>query len=137
MSFEGHYQIICENHHRRGCDCYDDPNFNGNPYEWDIDGPVWTCDCGATAAWWNLVDDTNGSFCDCPAGMYAAGFVEGNPDQACEYCEGGRIDGFVELEIDQPAETQTCDLGHRHVIKEATYKIPKDKGHRPNDNSTN
>lgn len=122
MSFEGHYQILCKNGHSRGCDCYEEPNFDGPETE-EIEGtvystPLWRCSCGETAAWWNLVDVTNGSFCtECDG-------------SGCKCCDNGRIDRHVELEEDKPAKTQRCNLGCDHVIEEQTYKIPEGKGHK-------
>ena len=137
MSFEGHYQILCTNGHSRGADCYDEPNFDGpeaEEYEGTVyQTPQWVCSCGAKAAWWNLVDTTNGSFCECPSGVYELENIyqqqESDRPSDCKYCENGRIDGHVELELDKEAVTQTCNLNHVHVIEEATYKIPQNKGH--------
>jgi len=96
--------------------------------------PLWTCSCGANAAWWNLVDETNGSICTawdeernicCDPGYCSA--------QQEVYCEQkrGRIDGFVELEIDQEAQTETCRCcSHTKVTRERTYRIPEGVGHR-------
>lgn len=36
-----------------------------------------------------------------------------------------RIDGYIELEIDKEAVVEICNLGHKHVVEEATYKIPR------------
>ena len=52
------------------------------------------CSCGAAFVWHYEVDETN---------------CEGEP---------------AELIINQPAESLLCDLGHQHVIKEVTYRIP-------------
>jgi len=66
-------------------------------------------DCKGKAVWFNGVDLTNGSWDD----------------------NGRRIDGYVKLEIDVPAEECTCEkCGHKHNKTVATYKIPKNKGHR-------
>lgn len=134
MSFEGHYQILCVNGHLSGADCYDEPNFDW-PESEEYEGttyqtPQWTCHCGAKAAWWNLVDTTNGSFCDCSAGRWYYDVVRDDrrPD-GCEHCENGSIDGHVELDVLKPAATETCNLGHEHVIEEETYKIPTGRGH--------
>lgn len=51
MSFEGYYQILCENGHYETHDVYT----NGPEY--------FKCStCGEDAKWWNLVDLTNGSY---------------------------------------------------------------------------
>lgn len=56
------------------------------------------CHCGQESAWFNMVDDTN---CD------AVGFI---PESR--------------FEVLTQEESETCNLGHKHVTKEATYKIP-------------
>lgn len=56
MSFEGYYQIICENGHYHTPDCY--------YYYHDEEGMV-ACSstgCKGKIIWSNLVDVTNGSF---------------------------------------------------------------------------
>lgn len=131
MGFSGYDQILCLNGHKSSADCYEETNFDGPEVaEWyeGVEYPMpshWTCRCGAKAAWWNQVNTTNGSLCETydEEGTWVA------ECGGCEYCENGRIDGHVELEIDKPAVTQVCNLGHEHVIEEQTYKIPKDKGH--------
>jgi hypothetical protein len=66
----------------------------------------WKCTvCGEREAWRNLVDVTNGS-----------------------YYENERIDGFVELEVDHKPVSNTCDMGHQHLVSPVTYKIPATKG---------
>ena len=85
--------------------CSNGHRFNfGVTYDWDeIENEV--CDdCGAHVAWWNLVDDTN---CD------DVGLIH--------------EDEFEEL---TPKIMETCDkCNHTHRVKDATYKIPLDKGH--------
>jgi len=52
MSFEGYYQILCENGHHRSEDVYMMP-----------DEDKWRCDiCGAKLVWTNTVDLTNGTW---------------------------------------------------------------------------
>ena len=46
MSFEGYYQVLCENGHLHFVDVYDFPD-------------TWICSCGKKAAWKNMVDQTN------------------------------------------------------------------------------
>ncbi len=124
MSFEGSYQILCKNGHSSECDCYESPHFGKEVTDKFGTRYPWKCYCGATAVWWNLVDETNGSYCD-----------ECNPEgkedaKGCKWCEKGRIDGYVELEVDSAPKFCVCkDCGNVHVVREATYKIPKDKGH--------
>lgn len=135
MSFEGYYQIVCSNGHEGECGCYYNPVFE--PKELDPSGEgfpspygeerLWKCPvCGELAAWWNLVDVTNGCYCEC------------NPDcedrtEGCEYCDHGRIDGYVDLEEVTPTETCTCEkCGNTHIAKQQTVKIPEERGHRVN-----
>lgn len=134
MSFEGYFQILCQNGHLRECDCYVEPMFFRNNKEEEPEYPLWTCSCGAHAAWWNLVDETNGSIC-CS--------WDEEQDVCCDtdYCNQeqyaacrqkcGRIDGFVDLEVLDEQETETCEsCGHTKVIREVTYRIPEGIGHR-------
>lgn len=118
MSWEGYDQVLCEKGHhttvRLGY--MDEPNYWGEVKhdEYKVPlycGPHWKCDCGAEAIWWNQVDTTNGSF-----------EYEGE--------EEIRIDGYVDLEDDQEAEWHECSCGNRHVVKDATFKVPSsDLGH--------
>ncbi len=98
MSFEGYYQLVCENGHLDSCDA-----LMADPFE------EYEClDCKAPLAWWNLVDETNGSHMD-----------------------GKRIDGYIDLEEDVPAKTEICKCcGHVKTLEEETYKIPEKGGHR-------
>lgn len=134
MSFEGYYQILCRNGHECGCDCYDQPVFEvrekssgSQEYDpwFDFEESVWKCPvCGELAAWWNLVDVTNGSYCECNEQLKER-------SEGCEHCDRGRIDGYVDLEDDVPVETCTCkECGSVHVVTAGTKKIPTDKGHR-------
>lgn len=105
MSFEGYYQILCDNGHHDTVDAYYMPE----------DNTAWSCrHCGAPEAWRNLVDVTNGSFEDCE-------------EEEC-WCYEARTDGYVELEALQPEETAVCNLGHKHVTSPAQYKIPGKHG---------
>jgi len=68
MSFEGHYQMLCKDGHYSRFDCYE---------VMGMEVEVIECrhsDCNEHIVWWNLVDETNGSF-------------DSN---------GERIDGYVE-----------------------------------------
>ncbi len=67
----------------------------------DINPSTFSCRCGAVCVWWTAVDTTNGD------------------DE-----ETGRCPGDVDLEIEMPADYDTCNLGHSHTVREATYKIP-------------
>lgn len=99
MSFEGFVQYLCKNGHNWDNDVY-----------WDDDSekcPI----CEAEIVWSNLVDTTNGSFCNC--------------NEGCENCEDGRIDGYIELEVKEPAVYSECkECGTKKLIKEETYKVP-------------
>lgn len=53
-----------------------------------------TCGCGAVFVWSHQVDETNG--------------------------DGERYP----LECDKGALTEVCNMGHHHVVREVTYKIP-------------
>ena len=140
MSFEGYYQILCKNGHKHSCDCYEEPMFTVTqpPYYMDMDDaesyPLWTCSCGAHATWWNLVDETNGSYC-------TAWDDEKNACCDHEYCDEnqhalckqkcGRIDGFVDLEVLEKQEVEVCKCcNNSKVVKERTYKIPEGVGHK-------
>ena len=58
------------------------------------------CGCGAPFVYRNMVDETNGMILDeahtCPR----------------------------KFEVNTPELTELCNLGHGHVIREVTYKIP-------------
>jgi len=75
-----------------------------NAEMWGIGyGDGWICSCGAPIAWWNQVDTTN--------------------DDGEEY--------VIDSEINTSEVFCNCpDCGNRHITKEVTYKIPKNKGHR-------
>lgn len=139
MSFEGRYQILCKNGHLRGCDCYEEPMFVKNNEDEEPEYPLWTCSCGATAVWWNLVDETNGAICtawdeeahECRDSICNGSFYCSEKQQVECKQKSGRIDGFVELEVDQESRTETCKCcGHTKVTREKTYKIPEGVGHR-------
>ena len=114
MSYEGWAQILCKVGHYRSCDCHENPIFedDGSGYS------VWRCDCGATAIWWNSVDETNGCYCaECDG-------------SGCKWCDKGRIDGLVDLELLTEAVYEICSCcGHKKVVTERTYKIPIMVGH--------
>jgi hypothetical protein len=126
MSFEGYFQILCKNGHKSSPDCYENPHF-GEPAtdEFGTKHP-WTCHCGATASWWNLVDETNGSFCsDCN--------TEGKDNvEGCKWCDKGRIDGYVELEAEKLRGRCVCgECGDVHLTTPPTYRVPENckRGH--------
>lgn len=134
MSFEGYYQILCRNGHLHECNCYLNPNFedyrgSGDPLDYDPSyySPLWKCpDCGELAAWWNLVDETNGAYCECNIDLLER-------SEGCEHCDRGRIDGMVDLEIDKPVKTCVCkECGNFHVVSPETYRVPKQGGHLVN-----
>jgi len=108
MSFEGYYQIICNNGHESCAQLHEiDYEFDSLPMK-DAHSR-WECPyCKAKCAWWNLVDVTNGSFDD----------------------KNRRIDGFKELKIKAKAKTCTCKkCKNVHLIEQPTYHIPINKGH--------
>lgn len=111
MSFEGYYQILCVNGHLQEIDVYS--------MDFDIDNfKDWECEyCNGKIAWWNIVDETNGSF---------------NIDSD-GYETEERIDNFVELKIDKERKTCTCSICgiiHFNTDEPQTYKLPKGKiGH--------
>lgn len=113
MSFEGYYQKLCRNGHLTQHDVYD----YDSKYEFAC--PY----CGERFVWFNTVDQTNG-MCDfsCDTPRCSAQLNE------CDTCDK-RIDGFVQLEVDVPATTERCNLGHDHITAQTRYKIPTDKGH--------
>jgi hypothetical protein len=122
MSFSGYYQVICKNGHLHKIDWSAYPIFEIE--EVIFPENVWKCSyCNELAAWWNLCNTTNGSFCS-----------ECNPDhllwtKSCSYCNNGCIDGHINLEIEKEAAYSTCEhCGITQKIAEATYKIPVDKG---------
>jgi hypothetical protein len=75
---------------------------NGHRYEtqdvYDTDGEP--CHCGARSIWSNSIDDTN---CE------AVGEI---PEDAWKTF------------LLTPEVEETCNLGHTHVIREATYRVP-------------
>lgn len=62
--------------------------------------------CGEKPIWGHSIDQTNG-------------IIEGNQ---CTY--------EVALEVKEPDVVEVCSLGHSHIIKPATYKIPEKIGRR-------
>jgi len=114
MSFEGYYQVICKEGHYSVVDVYEHPNFGeGGDF---VSDEVWVCRCGAHAAWTNMVNLTNGIYCDCEL------------EEGCECCDEGRIDGFVELEVKESAEIIVCPCFNTNHLLEAKYNIPEGKG---------
>lgn len=61
------------------------------------------CACGASSVWHNCVDDTNGE-------QY--GVIP--------------LEALATLKLTDEV-IKTCDLGHQHVVKEATYRKPTDE----------
>jgi hypothetical protein len=115
MSYEGHIQVLCENGHYHVYDAYDAPQLSWRDHDADaarnysndldflrkeMEQTNWACpDCEARAAWFNSVDDTNG-----------------DGEDVC----------FVEKTA---AVRETCNLGHVHVTRHATYEVPQGVGH--------
>ena len=62
------------------------------------------CHCGAKSVFCNSVDDTN---------CISFGII---PESEWE-----------KLQL-TPAKQQTCNLGHVHVVEEATYRVPENGG---------
>lgn len=94
MSYEGYCQVLCENGHQRIFDLVDP-------------GLDWRCpekDCGKPMVWWNMVDQTNGSF-----------GIDENGNEI-------RIDGYIELQIlENPKTCEHCG----NLIGPHRYKIPQ------------
>jgi hypothetical protein len=111
MSFEGYYQVLCEKGHLTDIDCYKEPILSKELYPPFIkpeEAKLWTCRCGSRAAWWNLVDVTNGSF----------------------DIDGIRIDGYIYLQKNSVVrKCGTCG-GNIQGAEEPTYKMPQKGGHR-------
>jgi hypothetical protein len=128
MSYEGYTQILCKNGHYTVRDAYDD---------WGDDEQGKICSqCGEPFVWKNNVDLTNGIICTawdeelgkCVDESYC---VQEQRNKCVEL--QGRIDGYVELEIDKEAEYETYKCcGNSKIVKERTFKIPENKGHRIN-----
>lgn len=140
MSFEGYYRMLCKNGHLSSCDCYEDPVFSKDQCYGGQE--VWTCHCGEVAAWWQLIDVTNGSYCPAWQDGKCSDITENSNDE-CSHCDdeqlnrckqsNGRIDGFFELETLDKAEYHTCEhCGCSKLLKDITYKIPEDRGHKVN-----
>ena len=108
MSFEGRYNVLCE---------------NGHLSEWDIwsnfplEDNSWRCPyCEAKLAWWTLVDETNG------LGIY---------DEHGELVDPTKYPGEVTLEVIEPAKQCQCPTcGHVHYSAPERYKVPEDAGHK-------
>lgn len=78
--------------------CANGHQFDTNAkYQFD-ESPVYCQYCGAESVWYNPVDDTNGE-------AY------------------GEIVDWRSLQL-TAGYSETCNLGHLHVIEEATYRIP-------------
>lgn len=75
MSFEGYYQVICQNGHL----------FNVDALLAEATEELACPDCTAKVAWWNLVDVTNGSFDD--DGKRIDGAVEIEIDKEAPSCK--------------------------------------------------
>ncbi len=110
MSFEGYYRILCKNGHLSCPDVYDYAAFPFDKFKWQCP------DCGELAAFEQLVDQTNN--CD-----YAHCEL---PKEQKDICKDHGC-GYTEFEIKEEAIYETCNLGYKHLIKPATYKIPKGK----------
>lgn len=104
MSWEGYYQLICNAGHSYSCD---------DVYSLDI--PEMICPfCKSKPKWYNVVDQTNGSFAE-----------DGKT----------RIDNYVKLKIKAVATTKKCECcQHVKVIEPETYSIPRKKGNIINSN---
>jgi hypothetical protein len=105
MSFEGYYRRLCVMGHLHEHDVY-----------WPE--PEVCPECKEPFVWFQIVNQTNGSFCENPES-------KGEACEGCEWCKEGRIDGYIELEVLYPAETETCECcGHVKELAPIRYKIP-------------
>lgn len=103
MSYEGHYDGLCEKGHQCGFPCmYGDESEMFRRFRCNslVDGKV----CGAKLGYLNAVDDTN--------------------------CESYGRREYIEL---TPEVTKTCDMGHTHVITAATYRFSDISTYRDNE----
>lgn len=80
------------------CICEKGHRFN-TPYDYAGDASD-CCPCGAQVALCNVVDDTN-----------------------CDQYGVVTDDDWTPFLL-TPERTQTCNLGHRHVVEAATYRVP-------------
>ena len=111
MSFEGYYQVMCENGHYHEFDVYLCPPLQRSlhpaveyavpeeemPPEEDIQQDIWECRCGKRCAWWNIVDETN---------------------------EPGV--GHIDIEEITPCKTVCSKCGHSDIkVIAPVYKIPE------------
>jgi len=124
MSFEGYYQLLCENGHHFAADCY-------SHYGSDFSDTICP-DCGAPVAWWNLVNQTN--CCSCygvEEDKYDPSMceMELSFDEIQKTCQFNGA-GYIEPEIDRSAITSICnECGNVKTIAQTRYKIPEHTGH--------
>ena len=103
MSFQGYYQIICENGHLSTCDVYD--------FEFEVfECPI----CKGKKAFRNLVDQTNccTGFDTCP-----------NAEEKKTCCGIGI--GYKSFKVWREKRIEKCEhCGLSKVVEHETYKIP-------------
>ena len=114
MSWEGYHEALCESGHMSRFGEWDDPR-DLHIYCGYEENPDHNCDeytprcmqivhgeiCGKKLIFWNTVDETNGL------------------DE-----ETGRSPGEIDYVLENEAEVETCNLGHRHLVEPRRYKIP-------------
>jgi hypothetical protein len=109
MSYEGRDEMLCEDGHLSFFDAMSSPmGMYGDKTS--------TCHCGKKYVWYTAIDETNGAYCQLHNDSSTC--YEDKDDCVLAY------PGEVELEIDTPAISEVCNLGHTHITKEETYKIP-------------
>lgn len=131
MSSEGREEVLCANGHLSEYDQYSKDNYTNTAgmADWDNrnDTTAWKCPiCGAFAAWWNIVDETNGTETE-DHDVY--GFREdGMPAVAIGYFPG-EVDW--EENVKEPEQTETCShCNQTRIARRWTYNIPEGVGHK-------
>lgn len=109
MSYEGYFQVLCENGHYHTYDAYD----------FCFDESSWKCpDCKTGIAWRKGVDQTN----NCVGAENCLAAISEEEKKICE----GHGCGYVELEVDKEEVTEKCPTcDHVKIVEPTRYKLPK------------